>query len=113
MHYPDEVLSLDDALPGSLAKAKAPPKEVLVASQLIDAMTHPLDLSVYKDDYREQVDKLIEQKKRGNKTVATADDHGDETIPPTINLMEALRKSLATSKPAGRPNARPSRRKIA
>ena len=95
MHYSDEVLSLDDALPSTLARAKAPAKEVRVARQLIDALTHPLELSKFKDDYREQVLELIEQKKRGKKTVATADDHDDEPIPPTINLMEALKKSLA------------------
>jgi DNA end-binding protein Ku len=109
MHYPDEVLSLDDALPATLARLKAPPKEVQIASQLIEAMTHPLDLSEFKDDYREQVEELIEAKKRGKKTVATADDHDDEVIPPTINLMDALKRSLAGNKPE-RASARPRRK---
>jgi DNA end-binding protein Ku len=112
MHYPDEVLSLDDALPSTLARAKAPAKEVQVASQLIDAMTHPLDLSGFKDDYREQVMALVEQKRRGKKTIATADDHDDEQIPPTINLMEALRKSLSANKPS-RTNGRHVHRRSA
>jgi DNA end-binding protein Ku len=98
MHYPDEVLSLDETLPSTLARAKAPAKEVQVASQLIDAMTHPLDLSGFKDDYREQVQALVDQKRKGNKTIATSDDHDDEPIPPTINLMDALRKSLSANK---------------
>jgi DNA end-binding protein Ku len=99
MHYADEVLSLDDALPSSLAKAKLPDKEVAVAQQLIEAMTAPLDLASYKDDYREEVEKLIERKRSGHKTVTAADDHEEELPPPTINLMEALKRSL-NSKPA-------------
>lgn len=100
MHYADEVLSLDDVLPAALGKAKAPPKEVNVAKQLIEAMSQTLDLTAFKDDYREQVEQLIEQKRRGRRTVAVADDHDDEPIPPTINLMEALKQSLSQNKPA-------------
>lgn len=100
MHYPDEVLSLEDALPSTLVRAKAPGKEVQIASQLIEAMTHPLDMAKFKDDYREQVQALIEQKRKGKKTVAASTTDDNEPIPPTINLMEALRKSLSANKPA-------------
>jgi DNA end-binding protein Ku len=96
MHYADEVLALDDVLPGTLAKAKLPEKEVAVARQLIEAMTTPLDLTNYKDDYREEVEKLIERKRSGKKTVTAADDHEEEAPPATINLMEALKRSLST-----------------
>jgi len=99
MHYSDEVLSLDDVLPGTLTKAKLPEKEIAVARQLIQAMTGPLDLAAYKDDYREEVEKLIERKRSGRKTVIAADDHEEEPPPPTINLMEALKRSL-NSKPS-------------
>jgi len=98
MHYPDEVLSIDDALPSTLAKAKGPAKELGVARQLIDAMTHPLDLSNFHDDYREQVNALIERKRSGKKIVAPADDHDDAPAPKTSNLMDALRRSLSVSK---------------
>jgi DNA end-binding protein Ku len=112
MHYADEVLSLDDALPATLARAKPPEKEVQIARQLIEAMTQPLDLSTFKDDYREQVERLIEQKKRGRKTVVAADDHDEEALPPTINLMDALKRSISANKPA-RAAARHPRRKSA
>jgi DNA end-binding protein Ku len=107
MHYPDEVLSIDDALPNTLAKAKGPAKELSVARQLIDAMTHKLDLSGFHDDYREQVTALIERKRSGKKTVAPADDHDDAPAPKTSNLMDALRRSLSVSKS---PRAHPVRR---
>ncbi len=110
MHYPDEVLSLDDALPSTMSKVKEPGKEIQVASQLISAMTHPLKLSQFKDDYREKVEALVEEKRRGKKTVAPADDHEDAPPPKTINLMEALRQSLAANKSGRDHQARPHRR---
>jgi DNA end-binding protein Ku len=113
MHYADEVLSLDEALPAALGRAKSPEKEVQIARQLIEAMTQPLDLSKFTDDYREQVQQLIEQKKQGRKTVVAADDHDQELPPPTINLMDALKRSLAAGKPGRAATARHPRRKSA
>jgi DNA end-binding protein Ku len=98
MQFADEVLSFDDVLPGTLSRIKPPDKEVQIARQLIEAMTQSLDLSKFKDDYREQVERLIEQKKKGKKTVVAADDHDDDSLPPTINLMDALKRSLSASK---------------
>ena len=94
MHYDDEVLSLDDALPKSVQQAKAAPKEVQIGRQLIDAMTRPLDLSSFKDEFREQLEKLVEQKKHGQAVIA--EDTQDRALPRTTNLMDALRRSLTT-----------------
>lgn len=98
MHYADEVLSIDDALPASMSHAAVSATESKIARQLIDQMTEPADLKKYKDDYREQVEALIEQKKRGKKTVSISDDDDEAPIPHTINLMEALKRSLETGK---------------
>jgi DNA end-binding protein Ku len=98
LHYADEVLALDDALPRNLADAKTPPKETQVARQLIEAMTRKLDIAEYKDEYRQRVEELVEKKAHGKKLVHPADER-DEPLPPTINLMEALKRSLAASAP--------------
>ena len=115
LHYADEVLSLDDALPGTIAKAKPAAKELQIAQQLIQSMTKPLDLSDFKDDYREQLEALVESKKHGHKTVeASTDDADAEHLPRTINLMDALKRSLQAKKPArGAPAVRHPRRKSA
>ena len=97
MHYQDEVLSLDDALGGTLERIKPAAKELTIARQLVDAMTHALDLSTFKDEYREQLEDLIDRKKRGKKTVAVSDDHDDEPAPRTIDLMDALKRSLGAN----------------
>ena len=64
-------------------------------------MTRPADLKRFKDDYRQQMEALIEQKKRGKKTVTIADEEDAENIPHTINLMEALKRSLEANKSRG------------
>jgi DNA end-binding protein Ku len=97
MHYDDEVLSLDDALPKGVEQAKSAAKELQIGRQLIDAMTRPLDLSSFKDEYRERLEKLIDQKKHGQPVIAEEND--GKPIPRTTNLMDALRRSLTTSKP--------------
>jgi DNA end-binding protein Ku len=112
MYYDDEVLSLKDSLPADLAKAKASPKEVEIAEQLIEAMTRPLDLSEYKDDYREKLAALVGRKKQGKKGVAVVEEE-EEPPPKTINLMEALKRSLATSKPTQRAGSSHRRSKSA
>jgi DNA end-binding protein Ku len=112
MHYADEVLEMDDSLPSALAKAKPAGKELQIAQQLIDAMTRPLSLDDYHDDYRESLEKLIEAKVAGKDTKEVFDDHDDAPPPANINLMDALKRSLAASKPS-RATTRHPRRKSA
>lgn len=109
LHYADEVLSFDDALPGTLAKAKPASKELQIAQQLIDAMTKPLEVESFKDDYREKLEALIDSKRTG-KTMKVADDHDDEALPRTINLMDALKQSLQANKPARSATRHPRRK---
>jgi non-homologous end joining protein Ku len=59
-------------------------------------MTRPLDLSEYHDAFREQVKKLVERKKHGGTTKAT-EEVDERPEGPTVDLMDALRRSLHTS----------------
>lgn len=112
LHYDDEVLKIEETLPSTIAKAKPASKELDVARQLIEAMTHELDLAKFKDDYREQLEVLIDKKRSGKKTVAVADDHDESPLPRTINLMDALKRSLA-KKPTRMTQGARGRRKSA
>lgn len=100
MHYVDEVESIDDSLPDAVAGAKPAAKEVDIAIQLIDSMTHPLDLSEFHDKYREELEELVERRKHGE-TVKTGGEAEEKPLPRTVNLMDALRRSLQSSAPAG------------
>lgn len=75
-------------------------KEMQIAQQLIEAMTKPLDWGEYHDDYREKLEKLIDAKAKGKDTKQVYDEVEEEDVPRNINLMDALKRSLAQNKPA-------------
>ena len=66
------------------------PQEVQLAKQVIGTFEKKLDLSDYRDEYREGLQKIIDAKIAGEEVVAPA----MEMPPKVVNLMEALRKSL-------------------
>lgn len=77
-------------------------EELELTSRLVGAfLKEDFDLSVYKDDYTEKLTQLIEAKIEGKEIVAPAP--ADE--PQVINLMDALRQSVAEAQklavPAG------------
>ncbi len=90
------------------AKTTVNPKELSLATQLIKQLTAPFKPTEFHDTYRENVEKLIEQKKKGQKVTS-------EPKPkraPVIDLMEALKKSIQSSG-AGKTLKSPRRRKVA
>jgi DNA end-binding protein Ku len=85
---------LDDQAP----KAEAPHKELEATKELIEASTAKhFHFADYKDLYKERLKQLIEAKVKGKEIVAA---------PPVeerhvINLMEALRQSIAETEQGG------------
>ncbi len=74
-------------------KTAATAKEVALATQLIKQLAAPFKPGEFHDTYRENVEKLIEQKNKGQKVTS-------EPKPkraPVIDLMEALKKSIKSS----------------
>jgi len=67
---------------------------------VIGTFEAPLDLAIYKDEYREGLQRIIDAKIAGEEVVAPE----VEAPPKVVNLMEALRRSLdsvsAKKKPA-------------
>lgn len=86
-------------------------RELSLAKQLIAGSTSSFDLSAYENDYEAAVEKLVEAKRKG-KPLPEA-----EPAPPkarVVNIMDALRRSLAESKkPAHAAKKRTPRRKAA
>jgi DNA end-binding protein Ku len=70
--------------------AKIKPDEVKLARQVIGNFETEGDLTQYKDDYQEQLRKIIDAKIAGEEIVAPA----EEAPPKVVNLMDALRQSL-------------------
>jgi DNA end-binding protein Ku len=100
MRFHDEVVppgDLDDALPDK--KPKVAKREQQMAEQLIESLSTGFDPSAYKDEYREQLLALIEQKAEGKEIVAPEAEAPEATKAP--DLMAALEESIAAVKSKG------------
>ncbi len=79
-------------------------KELKLAGQLIDTLTAKFDPKKFHDEYQTNLQRLIEQKQKGERLTFS------KTAKPASvsNILDALRKSLAEKKPA-----KPAKRRAA
>ena len=90
LHHAAEIRSIDAIEELSAVPAGVKPEEMKLARQVIATFEQPLNLSAYKDEYREGLQQIIDAKIAGEEFVATS----AEAPPKVVNLMDALRKSL-------------------
>jgi len=91
MYYNDEIRHVEEfRTDTSLVKDK----ELDMAKMLISTLEAEFEPQKYHDEYRENLQKMIEAKIEGKKVVATPSAH----VAPVIDIMEALKKSLAEKK---------------
>ena len=85
------------------------PKETALAKSLVSALAGPFDPAKYRDQYRERLEALIAAKVAGKETVSVTASAPHAR--PAIDIMEALRQSLAAvKKPVARAEEEPKRR---
>jgi DNA end-binding protein Ku len=86
-----EIRSMDaiDELEGVPDKVKA--DEIKLAKQVIDTFHAPLDLREYRDEYQEELRKVIDKKIAGEEIVEPQEEAAPSKV---VDLMDALRKSL-------------------
>ncbi len=90
--YYEEKLKHPSAFTDEVSAAKVNPKELKLAATLVDESTpEHFDFSQYKDQYTERVSQALEAKLGGKRPTAVR----RERAPRVLNLMDALRKSLA------------------
>jgi DNA end-binding protein Ku len=91
MYFNDE---LQKANAPSIPKSKQTnAKEIELAKTLIGKLTGPFKPEQYHDEYRANVERLIQQKQRGEKVTAVKQPKAR----PVVNIMEALQRSLKES----------------
>jgi DNA end-binding protein Ku len=96
-------------------KAKFTAKELDLAKSLVKHLAGPFRPEEFHDSYRENVEHLIEQKRKGQKVTPIKQPRRA----PVVNLMEALKRSLEASEaakgkgPSRATARRPSKRKAA
>ncbi|MDQ6910058.1 MAG: Ku protein [Actinomycetota bacterium] len=94
MLFADEIVPADELdLPDE--DVDVAPREEKMARQLIDSLTTDFEPDKYRDEYRERVLQLIEQKAAGQEIVV--EEAGEEPA-KVVDLMAALEASLAAVK---------------
>jgi DNA end-binding protein Ku len=78
-------------------------QEKKLAQQLIESLAAPFDPLKYRDEYMENVKGMIEAKLKGQEVTQAAQPH----MAPVIDLMEALKKSLAEKQAPAASSAAP------
>jgi DNA end-binding protein Ku len=108
LRYEGELREAKGAV-GDIPQTKASSQEISLAKQLIEGSTSPFKLSAYRDDYEAAVKKLVEAKRKGKPLPEAEPQRKPEKV---VNIMDALRRSLAATEegPKGR---RSSKRKKA
>lgn len=78
---------------GKTEDIKLKPQEVKLAEQLVENLSEPFRLSKYHDEFQDRLKALIEAKQKGREVTAAPESHRA----PVIDMMAALKKSLAAS----------------
>ncbi|HVO82187.1 MAG TPA: Ku protein [Terriglobales bacterium] len=99
MYYSDEVRELE-GFGRPDVELKEP--EVKVAHQLIEALAGPFDPDKYHDEFQENLKKLIEAKLEGQEVKPV---EKPKKLAPVVDLMAALKQSLAEMEGKKKPAA--------
>src|SRR5271166_4023774 len=99
MYYADEVKKVEGFGAPDVELKEA---EVKVAHQLIEALADEWDPEKYKDTFQENLKKLIEAKLEGGEVAAV---EKPKKLAPVVDLMAALKQSLAQMEGKKKPAA--------
>ena len=90
LHHAAEIRSIETVDELKAVTARVTSEDIKLAKQVIETFDGPLDLSDYKDEYRDGLQRIIDAKIAGEEIVAAH----VEAPPKVVNLMDALKKSL-------------------
>jgi DNA end-binding protein Ku len=102
LYYPDELHRANRSEP---PKEKYSAKELELARSLVSHLKAPFKPQEFRDEYRENVERLIDQKRKGQKVTQI----GRPRKAPVIDLMEALKRSLKSSSGPSTESATPAK----
>lgn len=102
----DEVVNTAQALE-SVSLGKADKQMVEIAGRIIDQLEGPFDPEEFTDRYEDALKDLIEEKRKGHKIRRVAAPEKESNV---VDLMQALKKSLAAGSRTPARKAAPKRR---
>ncbi len=107
LRYEDELRDPKSSLSG-VKETSVDSDELALAKQLIAKSTSKFDLSAYQNDYESAVKKLVNAKRKG-KPLPEPEPAPAKT--KVVNIMDALRSSLAYDKPQKTASKKTARKK--
>lgn len=113
LRYADEIVSPADAVDAPPAKAQVSDKELQMAMKLIDEMSEKWTPEKFRDTYRDDLMKRIEEKVREGQTkqlTAPSAQGSPRQSGKVVDLMSLLSRSLA-ARGAEDPDAEPRRKR--
>jgi DNA end-binding protein Ku len=96
LYYPDEIREVKDYGSTSLTNLKK--EEIKLGQQFAENLLKPFRPEQFHDEYQERVKQLIESKDKGEKGPKL---EKARKLAPVVDLMSALKKSLAEKHSAG------------
>ena len=90
LRHAGEIRAMDAIDELGSVSTKVKPDEMKLARQVIQNFEGDLDMKAYRDEYQEELRRIIDAKIAGEEIV----EKEEEAPPKVVNLMEALRKSL-------------------
>jgi DNA end-binding protein Ku len=109
LYYANEVRNFAE-----IAKAEASklsPEEIKLGADLIENMSDEFEPVKYRDEYRERVQAMLDEKSKGREFTVAAPEaprHGQ-----IIDLMQALKQSIEQARPKAKTTAAQRKRKTA
>jgi len=94
LYYQDELHKANKV---EAPKTRFSSKELDMAKSLVEHLTGKFKLGEFHDTYRDNVERMIEEKAKGKKITTIKQPHKA----PVMDLMEALKRSLKTSAASG------------
>jgi DNA end-binding protein Ku len=98
MFWPDEIRAADFDEIEESGKLKVRSQEVQMAESLIENLTSEFNPGEYKDNYREALLQVVEKKVAGEEIEVIP----EAEAPKVVDLMEALKASVAATKTAAK-----------
>jgi DNA end-binding protein Ku len=108
MRFHDEVRPTDGIAPGGRKPAK---EKIEQAVAVIESLGTDWDPGRYTDCYRQRLQKVVQQKNKGQKVKAPAEPKQPEPAPDLMEALQATLERMGSSK--GKGNGKGSRKKAA
>jgi DNA end-binding protein Ku len=103
MRYPQELVDFDEyAIPeGAKGDYRITPKELAFSEQLIETMSGEFDPKEYRDEFRERLHKVIDERMKAHGVVKRAPEEPEAeegTATNVVDFMSLLQKSIDRNK---------------